>query len=90
MVVLSKLKLDLWLLHSIVYLDGLLSDKAKISQFWPTRNPEYKKTDQTNSVQLSLKSHPLWATLYLNQYTEEDIQIFYQLWDTLYLVFKNL
>ena len=37
---------------------------TEISQFRPTRNPECKKTDSTNSVQSSLKSHPLWVTLY--------------------------
>ena len=27
-----------------------------------TENREYKETDSINSVQLSLKSHPLWVT----------------------------
>ena len=27
---------------------------------------ECKKTDKTNSVQSSLKSHPLWVTLYVS------------------------
>ena len=29
------------------------------------RSHEYKETDSINSVQSSLKSHPLWVTLYL-------------------------
>ena len=29
-------------------------------------NPEYKETDNINSVQSSLKSHPLWVTLVSN------------------------
>ena len=35
---------------------------TELCQFWSTRNPEYKKTDCTNSVQSSLKSHSLWES----------------------------
>ena len=41
-----------------------------ICEFWSTRNPECKKTDETNSLQLSLKSHPFWVTLYVSRETD--------------------
>ena len=38
-----------------------------MSKFCSARNLECKKTDQTNFGQSSLKSYPLWVTLYLCQ-----------------------
>ena len=34
------------------------------NKFTVVRNREYKETDSMNSVQSSLKPHPLWVTLY--------------------------
>ena len=38
--------------------DGLLNEQGEISQSWPKKNPECKKTNQTISVQ----SSSLWVT----------------------------
>ena len=63
-----KWQFEAWFLVSAfnrVYwkLTKLLS--TAIGQFWDTRNSEWKRTDSKNSVQSTLKSHPLWVTLYL-------------------------
>ena len=37
--------------------------QRKKKQFKVAENPKYIKIDSINSVQSSLKSHPLWVTL---------------------------
>ena len=37
----------------------------KETRFTVAGNHEYKDTDRINSLQSSLNSHPLWATLYI-------------------------
>ena len=40
--------------------------KQILKKFTVSRNHESQETDNINSVQSSLKSHPLWITLYLD------------------------
>ena len=63
-------KVKLCILTQIQFSNGLFNDLgAETNKFIVAGNCEYKETDSTNSVQSSLKSHPLWVTLHIQKIT---------------------
>ena len=48
--------------------------KIKKEVYIVTGKPEFKETDSINSVQSSLKSHPVWVTLYIWNWNKRNME----------------